>query len=305
MAEVQADHGAAPAQEAAAPLVSVPQTLFGAKGMQMMARALPTALLTALVLAATATTAQGVPRLRFSARADPLSAFGHTGNIAGAGAQLSVRLAIEGTEYGGYPPPLSGLSLRLAPGVRWNAGGFQRCVYSPDEVHPDGPSEGPFGCPRGATMGAGPPSTLEVAFDRETVAEQAADSSFYWRRGGLAFYVFGHRPVLMEIFALGTFGPAAAGRGRLLNIKWPLIETVPGASYATFTSLGMALGSAIKHGSSRARFSLHMPTRCPRGYLRFSVEARFAAVAALPPQTATASYRAPCPRGSKRRGAPR
>lgn len=241
-------------------------------------------------------TAQATPRLRLSVHTEPIQGFAHTGNIAGAGASISMLLSIESSEYGGHPPPLVGLSLRLPPGMTWNARGFPTC---PD--FSQGLLIGPRGCARGAEMKPESKATVEVAFGAQTVSEQVKVDSKYRSNGGLILELSGRNPVLLEIGTHGTVQPGNRGTGALIALAVPLVETVPGGVDASFTSFGFRLGSGLRPTAKTRRFSLHAPRRCPHGFLRFSVEARFAAVSGLPAQSSASTYRAPCPIGAKRR----
>jgi len=248
----------------------------------------------ALLLAAAAS--QAAPTIRLSVRTEPIPEFAHTGNIAGAGASILTQVGIDGSEYGGHPPPLVGISLRLPPGMRWNESGFPAClVYA---LEPGSP--GPFGCPQGSEVHPESKAALDVAFGTEVVNEEATISTRYALDGGLTLKLFGHEPVLIEILTRGIARQDGSGKGELLLFEVPLVETVPGGVDASFTSIGYRLGSGFQPDPKTQRFSLHVPRHCPRGFLRFSVEARFAALGGLPPQTATASDRTPCPHKAQR-----
>jgi hypothetical protein len=250
-----------------------------------------TAAMAAIAAAAiAAATALGAPSLHFSARAERIPGFAHTGNIAGAGASVEIQLNIEGNEYGGHPPPLTDLSLRLATGMRWDASGFPTCPP---------PMLGPHGCPRGSEAKPETAATLAVAFGAEVVDERATLNFRYHKGGGLELEIFGHSPVLIEVATSGAVKQMPTPTsGQLLNFRWPLVETVPNGPLASFTSLGIRLGSGFRLDPSTPLLSLRMPRRCPRGFLPYRLEASFAAVGGLPPQRISASYRAPCPHGA-------
>jgi hypothetical protein len=253
---------------------------------------LATAIASAVLFGSTASS-QAAPHLRLSVHTEPIPEYPHTGNIAGA--SIATQIGIEGSEYGGHPPPLIGLSLRLPPGMHWSAKGFPACPRSGLERN----LEQPPLCPRGSEMNPESKAALGVAFGTEVVFEKAAVMSTYAPGGGFTLRVFGHEPVLIEFLAGGIARQNVSGKGELLSIATPLVETVPGGFDASFTSLGFRLGSGFQPGPKTPRFSLHEPRRCPHGYLRFSVEASFAALGGLPAQTATASDRAPCPHGAQ------
>src|SRR5262249_31052498 len=67
--------------------------------------------------------ASAAPRVTFKAQAVPIPGFRHTGNIAGAGAAVKAEYTISGTEYGGFPPPLIGVTFYLPSGVKLHTSG--------------------------------------------------------------------------------------------------------------------------------------------------------------------------------------
>ncbi len=60
--------------------------------------------------------ASAAPTVTFKAQAVPITGFPHTGNILGAGAAVLAEYKIEGTEYGGFPPPIIGVNFYLPTG---------------------------------------------------------------------------------------------------------------------------------------------------------------------------------------------
>ena len=61
--------------------------------------------------------ASAAPTITFKAKAVPIPGFPAPGNILGAGAAVQTEFTISGTEYGGFPPPLTGVTVYL-PGRR-------------------------------------------------------------------------------------------------------------------------------------------------------------------------------------------
>src|ERR1700683_619112 len=74
--------------------------------------------------------AVGAPTATLKVSALPIPGFPHTGNILGAGAEVEVEMTISGTEYGGFPSPLTGLNLYAPAGVSVDAAGFPSCQPS-------------------------------------------------------------------------------------------------------------------------------------------------------------------------------
>ncbi|HXD53485.1 MAG TPA: hypothetical protein VN618_01900, partial [Solirubrobacteraceae bacterium] len=62
--------------------------------------------------------ASAAPKVTFKAKAVPIPGFPHTGNIFGAGAAVEAEYTISGTEYGGFPPPLTHVNFYLPAGTK-------------------------------------------------------------------------------------------------------------------------------------------------------------------------------------------
>lgn len=243
----------------------------------------------AIAVVAMAGVAQATPTISLTARPSPVLGFRHTGNIAGAGASLEFIIEISGTEYGGYPPPLTSLSLSFPPGTRWEARRFPKCGYpSVGLLFPGLP------CPLGSQANRPSTAQLAVVFGQEVVPETVSVEPFYNPRGGLSFYIVGHSPVLVEPFARGVFTHHGEPPVLRLDSEFTHEETVPGAQLASFTELSFIVGWGLTV-AGKPQFSLRMPKACPRGWLPFRVEASFGGPT---PQTASARYRAPCPIGA-------
>src|SRR5664279_3191782 len=71
--------------------------------------------------------ASATPTVKFKAAAVPIAGYPHTGNIFGAGAAAQAEYKIEGTEYGGFPPPLIGINFYLPSGAKLHTAGFKTC----------------------------------------------------------------------------------------------------------------------------------------------------------------------------------
>jgi hypothetical protein len=228
------------------------------------------------------------PSLTLSARALPLAGFPHTGDLAGRGASLSLTVGFGGNQYGGFPPPLSALVLTLPPGTRFSSHGFPRCRTAPTV------GTAPH-CPAKTLIGPETSAETSVASASGVVVETAWVQSFYDRFGGMSFLTVGEAPA--DFSVTGTGVRATAGGAPQIRYALPLVETEPGQRYMSLTGLNLRLGSGLMTPNG-PRFSLLLPRRCPLGYLPFAAEAAFAAVGGLPAQTASATYRAPCPRHS-------
>jgi hypothetical protein len=236
--------------------------------------------------------AVATPLVTFKAKPVPIPGFPHTGFILGAGTALEAEYHISGTEYGGFPPPLTGITFYLPAGVVLHPNGFPTCPLK--TLEPTG--KGPKGCPRGSAAGPPGEATGYVAFGSEVVPETAKIEPFYAPGGGLEFFTLGHAPVLLEILSKGRYVAAGGAFSKKLESEIPLVETVPGAQDASVKSIRVKVGSAIRlHG--RPVFYGRLPSSCPAsGSLPVRTEVHFAGLGGLSPQTVTVEYKAPCPR---------
>jgi len=266
---------------------------MGLDGTQgLLARACATAGLLALIVLARPALASAAPTVLARGRAVPIPGFPHTGNILGAGAAVEAEVKISGTEYGGFPPPLVGITVYLPTGVKIDTRDFPTC---PTRVIAE--EAAPEKCPKGSSAGPVGKAYGVVAFGQERVNETAEIHSFFAPGGGLEFLVVGHTPVSLEIPTSARllqpggedgFGPEFTG-------PVPLVETVPGAPDASVETIDITLGSAIrKHG--KVFYYGRVPKRCPAGGFRVKAQFTFAEDAQLSePVTVTVPFRAPCP----------
>ncbi len=258
-----------------------------------MRRALITTAATCLTIAALGSTASAAPKVTLKAEAVPISGFPGTGNIAGHGAAVKAEYTISGTEYGGFPPPLIGVTFSLPSGVKLHTSGFPTCSLA--ILEPAGP--GPTACPHGSAAGPVGRVLGIVAFGATRVPEEATLESFYAPGGGLLFFTAGHNPVSLEIISKAHYVNLGGGGGfgpRLIA-EVPLVETVPGAPDASVEHISVKVGSAVRrHG--RTTYYGTLPTRCPKHFLLVKSELTFAGLGGLSQVTVPVTYRARCPR---------
>jgi len=245
-----------------------------------------------LVTAAMPALAGALPTVTAKGRAIPIPGFHHTGNILGAGAAVQAQVRISGTEYGGYPPPLIGITVDLPSGVKIDSHDFPTC---PAMVILE--LKEPARCPKGSS--AGPPGHAYgvVSFGTQRVEEATEILSFLAPGGGLEFLVLGHEPVSLEVpgsARLNQHGPA--GFGPQFSGPVPLVETVPGAPDASVERIEITLGTAIrKHG--KTYYYGTVPKHCPAGGFRVRSEFTFGEPGDIAkPETVTVPFRAPCPK---------
>jgi hypothetical protein len=207
-----------------------------------------------------------------------------TGNMLGAGAALEATLKISGTEYGGFPSPVTNVVVELPQGAKLHPQGFATCPDAILESHevqkcPKRSSAGPTGSVLGV-----------VSFGGTRVTEKATIQAFFASGGRLAFYTEGTSPAQLEVLALGNFSTALPPFGPKLTVPVPLVETVPGAPYASVLSITGKVGAAFKQGKKLVSYGT-VPKKCPKGGFKGKVEITF-----LSGETVTVEPTVPCPK---------
>lgn len=206
-----------------------------------------------------------------------------TGNILGAGAALETEYKISGTEYGGFPLPLIGVTFLTPPGTKLHPQGFTPCPTPVLEAHevqkcPKKSSAGPVGLASGV-----------VAFGGTRVHETLTVQPFFSSGGNLAFFAEGKTPASIEILTNGSFKPGPGG-GPEFKGAIPLVETVPGAPYASVEVIKVKVGAAYKKGKKLTSYGT-VPTKCPKGGFPIKSVLTFLGGVEVP-----VSVKAPCPK---------
>jgi hypothetical protein len=234
--------------------------------------------------------ASAVPTVTFKAQAVPIPGFPHTGNILGAGTDVTIEYVIGGTEYFGSAPPLIGINFYAPKGIALHPAGFPTCAEEAIVTM------GPSACPKGSSAGRGTVLGY-VTFGGERVEESAELFAFFKPGGGIEYLADGHSPAAIEVLAKVRFnhGGGANGYGIELEEEVPLIASVPGAPYASVKTITGTFGAAIKsHG--KAIYYGRLPKTCPQGGFPLKTEAIFAENGEpSKPESVTAFYTAPCP----------
>jgi hypothetical protein len=229
-------------------------------------------------------TAAAAPTATLKAKAIPIPGFRGTGNVLGGGAEVELKVTISGTEYGGFPSPLTGLDVYAPAGLKVTPLGFPTCMPSILEV------SGPGACPKRSSAGPQGVGLGVVSFGGERVPEEVSIQPFFAPDGGLTFYVKGSTPSSFEVLEPGHWILAAAPFGPEMVVVVPLIETAPGADDASVTSFDVKVGAAYRrHG--RTVSYLTQPRRCPSGGFPTKLELRF-----LSGETTTVAESLPCPK---------
>jgi hypothetical protein len=258
-----------------------------------------------LVVFAVSSVASAAPPVKFKAKAVPIpkehgGVWPHTGNIKGAGAAFQSEFTIErkspteGEEYGGYQPPLMAVNVKLPKGVKLNTSAFKKCSVETLKV-----AKEPSKCPKGSSAGPLGHALGFVVIGGEHVEEHVTIQSFFTSEG-LAFYVKGESPTLIEIVSTGKFVNLGGGGGFGPEFRGnvPLIESLPEAPFGSTETINVKVGAAVKKGKKTIYYGT-VPHTCPKGGFPVKAELVFANPADLPNEVAgektIAEAKAPCP----------
>src|ERR1035441_191155 len=244
-----------------------------------------------LAALALAGSAAATPVVVLKGKAVPIPGFPGTGNILGAGADVEGEITIKGTEYGGYPPPVIGVTLSLPTGTKLHPSGFPTCpAVVPEQQHDRAK------CRKGSKAGPVAHAYGFVVFGGERVPETVSIEPYFVPGGGIDFYVEGHTPASIEITSTGRFTAfgGGGGYGPKAVVQVPLVETVPGAADASVERIIGKLGAARKQGKKTIYYGT-VPRKCGKGGCPVKAEVTFAALGGLPQQMVTSYFKAPCP----------
>lgn len=207
-----------------------------------------------------------------------------TGNILGAGAALEATLNISGTEYGGYPSPLTQVVVELPSGTKLHQSGFTTCPTAVLESHEV------QRCPKKSYAGPTGEALGVVSFGGTRVEEKATIQAFFAPGNKLAFYTEGREPAVLEVLTSGSFSTAPPPFGPKFTVPVPLVLTVPGAPYASVLTIKGKIGAAFKQGKKLISYGT-VPKKCPKGGFTGKVELTF-----LSGETVTVNPTVPCPK---------
>jgi hypothetical protein len=207
-----------------------------------------------------------------------------TGDILGAGAAIEAEFKISGTEYGGFPSPLTGVSVVSPPGFKLQTQGFTTCPNSILESHEVAhcPKKS-FASPVGSVTGV-------VSFGSTRVHESLTLQSFFEEGGNLAFYAEGRSPAVIELLVKGNISPGGGAVGPTISSEVPLVETVPGAPYGVAEAIKVKVGAAFKKGKKLISYAT-IPKKCPKGGFPVKAELKF-----LIGEPVTVNVKVPCPK---------
>jgi hypothetical protein len=208
----------------------------------------------------------------------------NTGNILGAGAALEAELKISGTEYTGFPSPITQVVVELPSGTKLHQAGFATCPTAILESHEVAhcPKKS-FAGPVGEVLGV-------VSFGQTRVQEKASIQAFFAPGNKLAFYTEGTTPASLEILTIGSFSTAPPPFGPKFTVPVPLVLTVPEAPYASVLSIKGKIGAAYMQGKKLVSYGT-VPKTCPKGGFKGKVELTF-----LSGEEVTVEPVVPCPK---------
>lgn len=207
-----------------------------------------------------------------------------TGNILGAGASVETQFTISGTEYGGFPSPLTGVTVYLPAGTKLHPQGFATCSNAILESHEvQKCPKRSIASPKGEVLGV-------VSFGQSRVQEKASVQAFFTPGGKLAFFTEGTEPASLEVLSTGSFSGASNPFSQKLTAVVPLVSTVPDAPYASVLSIRIKVGAAFMRGKKLISYGT-VPKKCPKGGFPAKTELKF-----LSGETSTVSIKVPCPK---------
>jgi hypothetical protein len=208
----------------------------------------------------------------------------HTGNFFGAGTDVEAEINISGTEYGGFPSPLVGVTFYSPPGSKLVTTGFTTCSAPILESHevqkcPSKSIAGPKGEARGV-----------VSFGSTRVHETLTVQPFFESGGDLAFYAEGTSPAEIELLSTGKFSSPTSAFGPVLTTAVPLVETVPDAPFGSVEAIKVKVGAAFMKGKKLVSYAT-LPKKCPKGGFPVKAELKF-----YSGESVTVTAKPPCPK---------
>jgi hypothetical protein len=261
----------------------------------MMRRASTCLALLGLAVLGLPAVASATPKVSLKVKAVPIPGFPGTGNILGAGADVEVEYKISGTEYGGFPPPLTGVIFDSPAGVKLISKGFVTCPPATLEA------KGPGGCPKKSIASPKGEVLGIVSFGTSRVEEKVVVQAFFAPGGGLSFDAEGESPAKIELVSKGHFTSTSPPFGPKLVTAVPLVETVPGAPDGSILSIKIKVGAAYKKGKKTISY-INLPKKCPKGgfpvksELIYGGEGSNGLQSGVPVEIVPVTYNAPCPK---------
>ena len=206
-----------------------------------------------------------------------------TGNILGAGSALETEFKISGTEYGGFPSPLVGVTFYTPTGTKVSEKGFTTCSAAILESHEVQK------CPKKSVAGPQGEAGGVVSFGSTRVHENLTVQPFFEAGEKLAFYAEGTSPASIELLSTGAFS-FPGGSGPVVTAEVPLVATVPDAPYGSVEFIKVKVGAAFMKGKKLVSYGT-IPKKCPKGGFPVKAELKF-----LSGEVASVTAKPPCPK---------
>ena len=206
-----------------------------------------------------------------------------TDNTLGGATAAEGEIRISGTEYGGFPPPLTGLTFHAPAGVKLHPQGFPTCSPAILESHEVAH------CPKRSAVTSVGSVTGVVSFGGTRVHESLTLQAFFASGGEFAFYAEGRTPTVIEVLGKANVTYPGGEFGPELTASVPLVETVPGAPYGVVETAKLTIGAAFMQKGKLVSY-ITLPKTCPKGGFPESAELRF-----LIGEPVTVNTKMPCP----------
>ncbi len=212
----------------------------------------------------------------------------HTGDMAGAGAELEASFTIHGTEDVGLPSPLRRVVVALPKGIKVTTRGFASCRLPHGNWRKTG--EAPL-CPQKAYAGAVSEVLGAANIVGSNLPVQFRQGAFFTSSGGLGFWSLNVSNWLSGEGQLpATLKPADGGYKLTENLP-PF--TAAGVTDISTESITVALGAAYMNGGKLTSI-VTMPKVCPTGGLPVKAELSFGAGAESTWETVVVTPKMPC-----------
>ncbi len=206
-----------------------------------------------------------------------------TDNILGGPTAAEGEVRISGTEYGGFPPPLTGVTLQAPAGVKLHPQGFATCSSAILESHEVAH------CPKRSAVSSGGSAAGVVSFGGTRVHENLTLQVFFAPNGEFAFYAEGRTPAVIEVLGKASVTYPGGEFGPDITAAVPLVETVPGAPYGVVETAKLTVGAAFMQKGKLISY-ITLPKTCPKGGFPVRAELRF-----LIGEPVTVNTDMPCP----------
>lgn len=235
-------------------------------------------------------TALAAPSVTFKAKAIPIKKnpaskggpnWPHTGNFLGAATAVEAEFKITGTEYFGSPSPLTNVTVTFPTGAKVTTKGFTTCSNGILETHEVQK------CPKKSIAGPQGEAGGVVSFGSTRVHEKVTVQPFFAVGGGLAFFVEGREPALIELLSKGSFTSLAPTP--TLSSEVPLVITVPEAPYGSAEYIKVEVGAAFMKGKTLVSYGT-LPKKC-KGSFHEKATLKF-----LSGESVNATASQPCPK---------